>query len=68
MTTMVALLKKSVYLLVEGVVGEENQVEEPGNTASIPVLPPLVLHSTSSTSGSCQPNSLSVQVANVMFN
>ena len=56
-----------MYLQVEGVVGEENQAEEPGSTASIQVPPPLVqLHSTSSTSGSCQPDSLSVQVANIL--
>lgn len=67
MTTMVAIKIKGVYLQVEGVVGEENQVEEPDTTASISVLPSVVqLHSTSSTSGSCQPDSLSVQVANFM--
>ena len=67
MTTMVAITIDGTYLQVEGVVGEENQVEELGITASIPVPQPLApLHSTSSTSGSCQPDSLRVQVATLM--
>lgn len=68
MTTMVAIKIKGAYLQVEGVVGEENQVEEPDTTASISVPPSVVqLHSTSTTSGSCQPDSPSVQVANFMW-
>ena len=67
MTTMVAIMIDGTYLQVKGVVGEENQVEGLGITASVPVPPPLVqLHRTSSTSGSCQPDSPRVQVATLM--